>query len=458
VRADNWDAGVSPVDLGAAISANSGDITLVVAPSSRITGPITSNFGTITTIESGVGIGSAIATPTIQARTGIGTIKAPSITANIIANRDGGTGDLGLLEATSGDFVGSVVAADLETTQTFRGIFVGGQLNADLNFASVKSPINIAGRFLAGRSLTVGPSGLQSQVIFNRSNTLPGAFLGSASVGGVTLSPLPTYAQLPSAVGGGSIGAVPFSLHGNACNPVNRDFVPGTTPPHLPNPTNVNDMTASDFRGIVPGSARRNITLDFYGPIKLPPSGPPVQIILESVDCTSQFDYTSLFQFSIDPAAPRRLIIERKPEATPFIFIVPGSYSVSLPATGGLQCDLGAGNPSPRVAPFFYNFRLYNDCDNDGTAFPSGNTSLPFDAFCGATGRCDGIDFNGDGLFPADEDVVDFLTVLAGGACPTGTCNDIDFNNDGLFPDENDLLALLDVLGGSGCEYCWFSE
>ena len=65
---------------------------------------------------------------------------------------------------------------------------------------------------------------------------------------------------------------------------------------------------------------------------------------------------------------------------------------------------------------------------------------------------CDSIDFNGDGLFPDDNDLVDFLSVLAGGACSNEpNCNDIDFNNDGLFPDDNDLVAFLTVLAGGDC-------
>ncbi len=62
---------------------------------------------------------------------------------------------------------------------------------------------------------------------------------------------------------------------------------------------------------------------------------------------------------------------------------------------------------------------------------------------------CDDIDFNNDSLFPDDSDLVAFLSVLAGSACPT--CNDIDFNNDGLFPDDADLVAFLRVLAGGDC-------
>ncbi len=65
---------------------------------------------------------------------------------------------------------------------------------------------------------------------------------------------------------------------------------------------------------------------------------------------------------------------------------------------------------------------------------------------------CDSIDFNNDGLFPDDQDLIDLLTVLAGGACSTGTCSDIDFNNDGLFPDDSDLITFLRVLAGGLCE------
>jgi hypothetical protein len=65
---------------------------------------------------------------------------------------------------------------------------------------------------------------------------------------------------------------------------------------------------------------------------------------------------------------------------------------------------------------------------------------------------CDPIDFNADSLFPDDQDLIDFLSVLAGGECsPGNTCNDIDFNNDELFPDDSDLIAFLRVLAGGSC-------
>ena len=68
---------------------------------------------------------------------------------------------------------------------------------------------------------------------------------------------------------------------------------------------------------------------------------------------------------------------------------------------------------------------------------------------------CGSIDFNGDGLFPDDNDLVEFLTVLAGGECsPGNTCGSIDYNGDGLFPDDNDLVDFLTVLAGGTPSSC----
>jgi len=83
----------------------------------------------------------------------------------------------------------------------------------------------------------------------------------------------------------------------------------------------------------------------------------------------------------------------------------------------------------------------------------SGNVSWQtYTVFVGTPpAGCDTIDFNGDGLFPDNQDLEDFLSVFGGGPCSTGTCGDIDFNNDGLFPDNTDLEAFFSVFGGGNC-------
>jgi hypothetical protein len=62
---------------------------------------------------------------------------------------------------------------------------------------------------------------------------------------------------------------------------------------------------------------------------------------------------------------------------------------------------------------------------------------------------CDSVDFNRNGVFPEDADVIAFFSVLAGEAC--ASCSDIDFNNNGVFPEEQDVLDLLTVLAGGAC-------
>jgi hypothetical protein len=68
---------------------------------------------------------------------------------------------------------------------------------------------------------------------------------------------------------------------------------------------------------------------------------------------------------------------------------------------------------------------------------------------------CDSIDFNNNGVFPEDQDVIDFFDVLAGGSpptCdPTDGCNDIDFNNNGVFPEDQDVIDFFNVLAGGNC-------
>ena len=66
-----------------------------------------------------------------------------------------------------------------------------------------------------------------------------------------------------------------------------------------------------------------------------------------------------------------------------------------------------------------------------------------------AGSACDSIDFNNNGVFPEDQDVVDFFDVLAGGAC--GACNDVDFNNNGVFPEDQDVVDFFNILAGGTC-------
>lgn len=65
--------------------------------------------------------------------------------------------------------------------------------------------------------------------------------------------------------------------------------------------------------------------------------------------------------------------------------------------------------------------------------------------------RCSTIDINRNGVYPEDQDVIDFFTVLAGGECSTGDCIDIDFNGNGVFPEDQDVIDYFTVLAGGLC-------
>jgi hypothetical protein len=73
----------------------------------------------------------------------------------------------------------------------------------------------------------------------------------------------------------------------------------------------------------------------------------------------------------------------------------------------------------------------------------------------GTPPACDAIDFNNNGVFPEDQDVVDFFDILAGGTPATCNgvvgCNDIDFNNNGVFPEDQDVVDFFNVLAGGTC-------
>lgn len=79
--------------------------------------------------------------------------------------------------------------------------------------------------------------------------------------------------------------------------------------------------------------------------------------------------------------------------------------------------------------------------------------NTPFFAIARITpqSQCDGIDFNRNGVFPENQDVIDFFTTLAGGPCPYVEPCDIDFNNNTVFPEDQDVIDFFATLAGDTC-------
>jgi hypothetical protein len=68
-----------------------------------------------------------------------------------------------------------------------------------------------------------------------------------------------------------------------------------------------------------------------------------------------------------------------------------------------------------------------------------------------AGSNCGDIDFNNDGVWPSESDIIDFFNVFAGTPCPTLRCDTIDFNRNGVFPEDQDALDFFLVLAGGSC-------
>ena len=68
---------------------------------------------------------------------------------------------------------------------------------------------------------------------------------------------------------------------------------------------------------------------------------------------------------------------------------------------------------------------------------------------------CDSIDVNRNGVYPEDQDVIEFFNVLAGADCTyaCGAC-DIDVNNNGVFPEDQDVIDFFFVLAGGSPAAC----
>ncbi len=91
----------------------------------------------------------------------------------------------------------------------------------------------------------------------------------------------------------------------------------------------------------------------------------------------------------------------------------------------------------------YYRLVVTNPCGtSDGGEF-----------FWSTDQACNDIDFNNNGVFPEDQDVIDFFTILAGGDCTTTItqCDPIDFNNNGVFPEDQDVVDFFNVLAGGEC-------
>jgi hypothetical protein len=201
---------------------------------------------------------------------------------------------------------------------------VEGGLPNDPNQPSIQ----IGGSLLDAGEIVLPVNGLKSQIIVN-SNASSGAWTGDVIVGGVVLSPLTTYDNLPSTIGGGAAGRVQFTVHKKASVP--------------------------DFSGTGPFTVGENgpIVLVHYGPVIDPMTGNTPYVITRTpvsggapVDCSLCFDQlrdpVNHTIMTLTPKSGEKMLRGYK-------------YSVA-PRSGVLRCDLpsGTGTAVAAYGPFAY--------------------------------------------------------------------------------------------------------
>lgn len=202
---------------------------------------------------------------------------------------------------------------------------VEGGLPNDPNLPSIQ----IGGSLLAAGSIILPTNGLKSQVII-RANVTSGSWQGSVTVGGVPLSPLTLYNNLPSDIGEGAVGVPQFTVHKKASVP---------------------DVSA--FGAIYEVSENGPIILRHYGPVVDPMTGATPYVITKtpylggtSVDVSSCFDQlrnsANHTIMTLTPKSGQKMLRGYK-------------YSVA-PRSGVLRCDLpsGMGTPIAAYVPFAY--------------------------------------------------------------------------------------------------------
>jgi hypothetical protein len=212
----------------------------------------------IATIRASFGsIGSAATQVSIRSGTQINNIEAEAVYANInnqiLPNVDSG---VLYMKTTAGPFVGQLLSRQIETTVANpSGLDIHGNLDADIILGTqnpttspgrIEEPIYVGGGFPSNRRIEC--KGITSQIVFNQSNAgFPIA--GTIKVNGWNVSPLPYYNQTRSAIGGGSIGLVPYQIHYAECTPSAPFNQPG--------------VAICTYHAT--GGQRNSITLEHYG-------------------------------------------------------------------------------------------------------------------------------------------------------------------------------------------------
>jgi aminopeptidase N len=182
------------------------------------------------------------------------------------------------------------------------------------------------------------------------------------------------------------------------------------------------------------------------GPAKIVTVSPaPGASLLQSVGNTA---FAITFSESVlANASGFTLVGPSGPVATSFgLMSSVATLTTTAPLTPGAYTLTIASSAVPTLAANINLDGEFTTTLPSGDGLPGGNAVF---AFTVLGSPCTDIDFNNNGVFPEDQDVVDFFDTLAGGAC--AGCDSIDFNGNGVFPEDQDVVDFFNVLAGGSC-------
>ncbi|HBS28240.1 MAG TPA: hypothetical protein DEB06_02040 [Phycisphaerales bacterium] len=398
--------------------ASGGESTLISGTvNGRIRGDVLCDFGAIFGLTATGGVGTSSIPVLVRTQQNLVRLTAGEIYADITTLSNGGSGLTGKIETTVGPFVGSLSTYELTTTGVNEPgvITVATDLDADLSFVNHirnnnngQPVVNVGGRFRAGREIRIGKSlvtgaemriaqagGLEGMILVNASD-IGGSWFGEVRVGGGLLGPKPAYSATGASVGGGTVGAVPFHVHGSDSLPpagavLSAGAVPTTGSPLL---------------------------LRFYGPVEWNTgAGMPVTVERRPIASpTAWTDVTSCFFAGREQvASPDPSVVAIFPigdMARGFVYRV----TPRLAGAATLRCALGlALNPVVATPTSDFTFTLLGGCNGDA----DGSGAVDFDDITsvlsawgtsGSGSSCSGAtgDANGDAFVDFD-DITDVL-------------------------------------------------
>ncbi|MFN0132232.1 MAG: hypothetical protein ACKVW3_06835 [Phycisphaerales bacterium] len=350
------------IDATAAISSNTRNVGSVTV-GRDLRGTIHANDGGI----GNVNVAGVVDAPNttgglaaIRSRDGLNRLITKSVSAqtSIGLVAGGGPGKLGLLKTTDGGFAGTLIAKSLEppTGGGESGINILGNLTGTLRFQAGGGPqtetIKILGSLGGGSPITGtiqydGATDLTNQIIINTLGVTDGAWLGTVMVGSTTLSPKPSYDQLPSSFGGGAVGLSHFTFHPKA-----------SVPQHM----------------AVLSTSPATAVIDHYGPvINTDDPAVPIRVDRRQAGSTNENDFvnvTNLFQVqTVESAYPfRRVTVAPSPPAMNF----GNGYEYRLrpviadQQTGMTRLKGRYDSNTVGVQIYDYRFTIINPLDIDG--------------------------------------------------------------------------------------------